>query len=64
VHVKERAYKTETTFLKPEVRIPPAGKWYVYLSNQMMGKGATLFMHFHLQALGPLQDANWKQLAN
>jgi hypothetical protein len=29
----------------------------------MMGKGATLFMKLHLEALRPLQDADWEQLA-
>jgi hypothetical protein len=64
MQVVERAYKTGITPLKPEMRIPPAGKWDVYLCNQMMSKGTTLFMQFHLQALRPLQDADWKQLAN
>jgi hypothetical protein len=29
-----------------------------------VSKGATFFMQFHLQALRPLQDADWEQLAN
>jgi hypothetical protein len=56
--------KTETTLQKAERRILPVRKWDVHLCNQMVSKGTTLFVQLHLKTLGPLQDADWKQLAN